>query len=200
MPASGSGVSVCLTASSLGQCIALLYPGEASCVQLRGGKCCGIFSCSLVVFLTLFVTCPCAASGFIGVLHPGALWAKSEGAVGYVVLRLSCTCHSDPLSMHAGIVDFLGFGASYYKNKDCRYRVIPSFSFHSAFLSEADMQNGAARQIQDVCVTCDEFSSLSQPYGKALCHFFFFPPCSSRLCQAQSPAYSCDREQETSPL
>lgn len=25
-------------------------------------------------------------------------------------------------------------------------------------------------------VTCDEFSSLSQPYGVALCRFFFFPP------------------------
>lgn len=26
-------------------------------------------------------------------------------------------------------------------------------------------------------VTCDEFSSLSQPYSKALCHLFFFPSC-----------------------
>lgn len=31
------------------------------------------------------------------------------------------------------------------------------------------------------CVTCDEFSSLSQPYGEALCHFFFFPSRSSCL-------------------
>lgn len=30
-------------------------------------------------------------------------------------------------------------------------------------------------------VTCAEFNSWVQPYSKALCHFFFFPSCSSRL-------------------
>lgn len=32
------------------------YPRETGSLQLCGGKCCGIFSCSLVAFLTLFVT------------------------------------------------------------------------------------------------------------------------------------------------
>lgn len=46
-----------------------------------------------------------------------------------------------------------------------------------------------------VSVTCDGFSSLSQPYGEeALCHFFF-PLCSSRPSRAESLGYSCERKQ-----
>lgn len=107
-------------------------------------------------------------------LHPGAAWAESEGAVGYVVLRLSCTCHSEPLCTQSWFISWCSvLHLKERRTADTELSLLSVSTLPFCLTCEMGLQDS----YKIFFVTCDEFSSLSQPYSKALCHFFFFPSC-----------------------
>lgn len=95
-----------------------------------------------------------------------------------MVLRLSCTCHNDPLSMQSQFISWCSL-LHFKEIRPADTELSPLAVSTQPFCLTCEM--GLQDSYKIFCVTCDEFSSLSQPYGEALCHFFFFPSCSSSL-------------------